>query len=99
VVVSPLVDAGLGNSSYVVDLDDGGALVVDPERDPRPYLAELERRGLTLRFVVETHLHADFVSGGRELSAFGASLLAPAGSELGHAHRPLTDGDELDSVG
>jgi hydroxyacylglutathione hydrolase len=97
--VAALVDEGLGNSAYVVDLGDGGALVVDPERDPRPYVAELERRGLAARFVVETHLHADFVSGGRELFELGAHLLAPAGSELAHAHRPLHDGDLLDLGG
>lgn len=97
--VIPLVDEGLGNSAYVVDLGDGGALVIDPERDPRPYLGELERRGLTPRFVVETHLHADFVSGGRELTAAGAQLLAPAGSELTYDHRPLHDGDELELGG
>jgi hydroxyacylglutathione hydrolase len=97
--IIPVVDEGLGNSAYVVDLGDGGALVVDPERDPRPYLATAEERGLTPRFVVETHLHADFVSGGRELAAVGAALLAPAGSDLRYAYRPLEDGDELDLGG
>ncbi|MEX2619551.1 MAG: rhodanese-like domain-containing protein [Egibacteraceae bacterium] len=97
--VVPLLDEGLGNRSYVVDLGDGGALVVDPQRDPRPYLDQLERWGLAARFVVETHLHADFVSGGRELAAVGAQLLAPAGSELAFAHRQLRDGDELDVGG
>lgn len=97
--VLPLVDEGLGNSAYVVDLGDGGALVVDPERDPRPYLDLLGRNGLAARFVVETHLHADFVSGGRELAGAGAQLLAPAGSELSFPHRPLEDGTEVDLGG
>lgn len=97
--VAAIVDEGLGNSSYVVDLGDGSALVVDPERDPRPYLAELRRRRLRARFVVETHLHADFVSGGRELASEGAEMLAPAGSELAHPHRPLRDEEEVDLGG
>lgn len=92
-------DAGLGNRSYVVDLGDGSALVVDPERDPRAYLEALDARGLTPRFVAETHLHADFVSGGLELGVHGARLLAPAGSALAYPHRPLEDGDELDLGG
>lgn len=97
--VKAIVDEGLGNSSYLVDLGDGGVLVVDPERDPRPYLSELDRRGSQARFVVETHLHADFVSGGRELVAAGAELWAPAGSALAHPHRDLRDGDEIDLGG
>ena len=97
--VTAIVDEGLGNSSYQVDLGDGGVLVVDPERDPRPHLARLERAALRPRFVVETHLHADFVSGGRELTAVGAELLAPEGSRLTFPHRPLHDGDELDLGG
>ncbi|MGH8947864.1 MAG: MBL fold metallo-hydrolase, partial [Acidimicrobiia bacterium] len=99
VQVTGVVDEGLGNSSYLVELGDGGALIVDPERDPRPYLTELERRGLRARFVVETHLHADFVSGSRELVALGADLWAPAGAELEYSHRPLGDGEELDLGG
>jgi len=94
-VVTAIVDEGLGNSSYLVDLGDGGALMVDPERDPRPYLVELERRRLQARFVVETHLHADFVSGARELVAAGAELWAPSGSALAHPHRALHDGDQI----
>jgi glyoxylase-like metal-dependent hydrolase (beta-lactamase superfamily II)/rhodanese-related sulfurtransferase len=99
VEIASVVDEGLGNSAHVVDLGDGGALVVDPERDPRPYLTEVDRRGLVPRLVVETHLHADFVSGGRELAAVGARLLAPSGAELRYAHRALRDGDEVDLGG
>ncbi|MEE8376492.1 MAG: MBL fold metallo-hydrolase [Acidimicrobiia bacterium] len=95
----PIVDTGLGNSSYIVDLGDGDALVVDPERDPSPYLEATEQQNLRLRFTVETHLHADFVSGSRELIAEGASLLAPAGSDLSFDYRRLDDGDEVDIGG
>jgi len=42
--VVAIVEEGLGNSSYLIDLDDGRALVLDPGRDPAPYLAEAERR-------------------------------------------------------
>ena len=97
--VAPIIDTGLGNSSYVVDLGDGSALVVDPERDPGPYLRAAEERDLRLRFTVETHLHADFVSGSRELMAGGAALLAPAGSDLSFDYRRLDDGDEIDLGG
>lgn len=97
--VIPVVDRGLGNSSYVVDLGDGGALVIDPERDPRPYLREMEDRSLKARFVVETHIHADFVSGAQELMASGAELWEPAGSGLTLPHRSLHDHEEVDLGG
>ena len=97
--IVPIIDTGLGNSSYVVDLGDGSALVVDPERDPRPYLRAAEEHSLRPRFTVETHLHADFVSGSRELMAGGAALLAPAGSDLSYDYRRLDDGDEIDLGG
>ena len=94
-----LVNEGLGNSSYLVDLGDGRALAIDPERDPDPYLAAAESRGLTIALAAETHLHADFVSGSRELAAHGAQVLAPAAGGTGFGHRGLHDGDELDLGG
>ncbi len=97
--IVPIIDTGLGNSSYIVDLEDGNALVVDPERDPSPYLEVAEQRNLRPRFTVETHLHADFVSGSRELMAEGAALAAPAGSDLSFDYRRLDDGDEIDLGG
>jgi hydroxyacylglutathione hydrolase len=98
-LVIPIVDEGLGNSSYLVDLGDGRALALDPERDPGPYLAAAERRGLTLAYSVETHLHADFVSGSRELAARGAQVLASAAGGIEFPHRALGDGDEVDLGG
>jgi len=89
--VTQFVDEGLGNSSYLVDVGDGRAIVVDPSRDPRPYLTAAQAHGLTITHAVETHLHADFVSGSRELAARGARVIAPAGADLGFAHDALPD--------
>jgi hydroxyacylglutathione hydrolase len=97
--VVTLVDEGLGNSSYLLDLGDGRALVVDPERDPRPYLAAAERRGLRIAFAVETHLHADFVSGSRELAALGASVVGARAAGLAHPHHGLADRETVDLGG
>jgi glyoxylase-like metal-dependent hydrolase (beta-lactamase superfamily II)/rhodanese-related sulfurtransferase len=91
-----LVDEGLGNSSYLVELGDGRALVVDPERDPGRYLAAAQAQGLIISHSAETHLHADFVSGSRELAAHGAQVLAAAAGEIEFPHRGLHDGDEID---
>src|SRR5690242_15563658 len=94
-----MVDEGLGNSSFLLDLGDGRALAVDPERDPAPYLAAAERSGLAIAYTAETHLHADFVSGSRELAARGAEVLASAAGGLEFGHRGLGDGDEVDLGG
>ena len=97
--VIPIVDQGLGNSAYLVDLGEGQALVIDPERNPTPYLETAARLGLRIRWVVETHLHADFVSGGREVAALGARLLAPLESGLMFEHESVSDGDDVDLGG
>jgi glyoxylase-like metal-dependent hydrolase (beta-lactamase superfamily II)/rhodanese-related sulfurtransferase len=98
-LIVPIVDEGLGNSSYVVDLGDGRALVIDPERDPAPYLRAAAGRGLRVAYSAETHLHADFVSGSRELAAAGAQILAAAAGHSVFEHRRLDDGEEVDLGG
>lgn len=97
--VVPFVDEGLGNTSWLVDLEGGRAMVVDAGRDPRPYLGEAERRGMRLALAAETHLHADFITGNRELAAFDVEVLAPAASHLGWEHRALQPGEEVDLGG
>jgi hydroxyacylglutathione hydrolase len=100
VTIHPVVDEGLGNSAYVVELGDGRALVVDPARDPTPYLGLARWRRLQVAYAAETHLHADFLTGSRELAAAdGARVLAPVASRLGFDHRGLEDGEEVDLGG
>ncbi|MER5204201.1 MBL fold metallo-hydrolase [Streptomyces sp. NPDC002825] len=96
----PLVDEGLGNSAYLVDLGDGRALAVDAARDLRALHAAAERRGLTVAYAADTHLHADFLSGAVQLGHdHGATVLASAAGRRAFAHRGLADEDEVDLGG
>lgn len=97
--VTPLLDEGLGNTSWLIDLGDRRTAVVDPARHLGPVLAASERRGAMVAFSVETHLHADFVTGSRELAAFGTTVVAPAGGDLAWPHRPVHHGDAVDLGG
>jgi hydroxyacylglutathione hydrolase len=97
--ITSFTDEGLGNSSNVIDLGDGRAAVIDPPRDVSPFRRWADVRRRTLSFTFETHLHADFVSGSRELASLGATIVAPAGANLAFPHRGLADRDELDLGG
>jgi glyoxylase-like metal-dependent hydrolase (beta-lactamase superfamily II)/rhodanese-related sulfurtransferase len=99
-LVIPLVDEGLGNSSYLVDLGEGRALAIDPSRDLRRLDRFAAQRGLSVTAVAETHLHADFVSGSTRLAARdGAMVLAAAAGNREFPHIRLVDGDEVDLGG
>ncbi|MEW6154506.1 MAG: rhodanese-like domain-containing protein [Actinomycetota bacterium] len=89
-----VTDEGLGNTAWVLALD-GRAVVVDPERDPSPYVAAATALGVPLSLALETHLHADFVTGSRELAALGASVVAPALGAVAWPHVAVAGGDEV----
>jgi len=77
--IVPVVDEGLGNSAYLVDLGDGRALAVDVPRDLRAVRSAASGRRLTIAYAADTHLHADFLCGARQLAADdGAQILASA---------------------
>lgn len=100
VTVETLVDVGLGNSAYLVDLGDGRALVVDAARDLRSVRELAARRGLKVAYAADTHLHADFLSGAVQLAATDDALvLASAAGDRDFPHRGLRDGDEVDLGG
>jgi hydroxyacylglutathione hydrolase len=100
VTVEAVVDVGLGNSAYVVDLGDGRALAVDAARDLRSVRELAARRGLKVAYAADTHLHADFLSGAVQLAATDdAVVLASAAGNRAFPHRGLHDGDEVDLGG
>src|SRR5215207_4100037 len=89
--------ACLSHASYVVgDEITGRAVVVDPRRDVREYLDETGARGLAIERVIETHLHADFLSGHLELAAqTGAVISYGDGADVEFPIEPLHDGQRL----
>ncbi|RMI46192.1 MBL fold metallo-hydrolase [Actinomadura harenae] len=87
----------LSHASYLVgDRTSGRAVVVDPQRDVNDYIATAERHGLTIERVVETHVHADFLSGHLELAErTGARISYGSAAELDFDIDPLADGEHL----
>jgi glyoxylase-like metal-dependent hydrolase (beta-lactamase superfamily II)/rhodanese-related sulfurtransferase len=85
----------LAHASYLIG-SEGEAAVVDPQRDVEQYIAEAAAHGLKIKYVVETHLHADFVSGHRELAArTGAEIVFGERARARFPHHAARDGDEL----
>ena len=88
----------LAHASYLIG-DGGEAAVIDPQRDVDQYLALAERDKLRIKYVIETHLHADFVSGHRELAErSGAQIVIGAEANAAFPHIAVRDGETL-SVG
>ncbi len=86
---------GIAHSSYIV-AGDRTCAVIDPERDPARYLALSRELGLRITHILETHLHADFISGHLDLAeATGAGIYAPRSADCAFPHTPLSEGDEV----
>lgn len=85
----------LAHASYMIG-SEGEAAVVDPQRDVDIYLKTAAEQNLEIRHIFETHLHADFVSGHKELAArSGAKIYIGAQANAEFPHVPLTDGFEV----
>lgn len=105
--IVPFVHEGLGNNSYLVGLDEGRALLVDPDRSIQRYLDKARALGWNIEAVFETHLHADFVSGAHEVAAAtGAKLFLPRDARVRLPHEPLDaagrvtlSGVEIEAIG
>src|SRR5947209_10890566 len=85
----------LAHASYLIG-SDGEAAIVDPQRDVDQYIEEAAAHDLKIRYIIETHLHADFISGHRELAArSGAEIVFGEKARATFAHHAVKDGDEL----
>ncbi|MGQ9908537.1 MAG: MBL fold metallo-hydrolase [Candidatus Flexifilum sp.] len=88
---------GLGCASYLVGCEGAGvAAVVDPDRDVQKYLETAAHKGMRITHIIETHLHADHVSGGLDLAErTGAEVYLHEAAGAEYAHHPLKHGDAL----
>src|ERR1043166_7573334 len=85
----------LAHASYLIG-SDGEAAVVDPQRDVDQYFEEANAQDLRIKYIIETHLHADFVSGHRELAdRTGAEIVFGKEAGATFPHRAVKDGDEI----
>ncbi|MHB8431470.1 MAG: MBL fold metallo-hydrolase [Acidimicrobiales bacterium] len=85
----------LGDRSYIAH-DGALAIVIDPQRDLDRIESVLEERGLRCAFVLETHIHNDYVSGGLELARrTGAEYVVSAEEDVAFERRPVHDGEIL----
>ena len=98
VIFRQFVDDGLGCASYLIgDEDTGEAVVVDPAYAVEQYLDDASRQGVRLTGVLETHTHADHLSGhGRLALDHGCSVRIHRAADAEYAHEPLDDGTVVD---
>src|ERR1700683_5403446 len=87
----------LSQGSYLIgDESTGRAVVVDPRRDVDEYLSEAAEHGLRIERVIETHIHADFLTGHLELAAAtGATISYGKDAEVEFRVEPLTAGQRI----
>ena len=87
----------LSQASYLIgDETTGRAAVVDPRRDVQDYLDDAAASGLSIDYVVETHVHADFLSGHLELAAAtGATIVYGQAADVHFPHRKVADGERI----
>ncbi|MBN2264968.1 MAG: MBL fold metallo-hydrolase [Candidatus Aminicenantes bacterium] len=86
---------GIAHSSYLVGGDTSCA-IVDPRRDVRIYVDAAREQGLKITHILETHLHADFISGHMDLARMtGAKIYAPRSARCRFDHVPLAEGDSF----
>jgi hydroxyacylglutathione hydrolase len=92
-----ILDERCGCASYLIaSRQSHEAAIVDPSIDTAQYEPLLRERGFQLRYVIDTHVHADHISGARKLAAeHGAELCLHESARVTYKFRPLANGEEL----
>lgn len=94
-IINQFFIPGIAHSSYIV-AGNKSCAVIDPSRDIARYTHAAREMGLRITHILETHLHADFVSGHLDLAEVtGATIYAPASGNCTFPHRSLAEGDEI----
>lgn len=89
-------DEGLAQASFLLGCDrTRDAIVIDPRRDADVYVAAARERGVRIVACVETHVHADFVSGARELAAGGVRVITGPNSGVQFGHEEVRDNERI----
>jgi glyoxylase-like metal-dependent hydrolase (beta-lactamase superfamily II)/rhodanese-related sulfurtransferase len=95
-IVQQFFTEGIAHSSYLLG-GTSSCAIVDPRRDVGIYTEAAKSLGMQITHVLETHLHADFVSGHLDLAEItGAEIYAPKSAECDFDHVPLVEGDSFD---
>lgn len=94
-IIEQFYDKGLAHGSYVI-ISSGQAAVIDPGRDTEPYLDFAARHKASIKIIIETHPHADFISSHLELARItGATIFVSRLMKANYKHRTFDDGDVL----
>ena len=89
-------DEGLAHASFLLACPrTRDAVVIDPRRDVDVYVEAARAQGLRILYSIETHIHADFACGSRELLELGTKTLCGPGAGLAYPHHQIADGERL----
>lgn len=95
-IIEQFFDSNLAHYSYAI-LNDGAVAVIDPSRDPEPYYNFVRKHNAELRYIIETHPHADFVSSHLEMSKHtGLPVYISEHYDAEYDHVDVKDGDEFE---
>ena len=93
--VEQLYTGCLAEAAYYIE-SEGEAVIIDPLRETKPYMDKLEKEGVKLKYIFETHFHADFVSGHLDLAKkTGATIVYGPNANTSYDIYQTKDGEEL----